>query len=237
MHDQTRIDLFHVLGYEAELLHALRIDLLLVAEGGRLERENYFASPFYRFNLLFKPPGRRGRAKLVGSVNQHGSSGQYCRTENPSDITTVAYVVTSTTDASNVIGRSHIAAGLEAQGDIAGAGSILTESGKTDGRVAVAGDVACGGSETQGDVLLACCVIEERLAADCRVEKPGGVAHECFEPESVVGTDRLFFASALNPTACTLALVGDRAERVKTYRSVRTTSGVAGETNLHRLPC
>ena len=88
--------------------------------------------------------------------------------------------------------------------------------------------MVCSSSEAQRDVLLPCSVIEERLAADCRVEKPGGVAHECFEPESVVGTTGVF-ASALNPTAVLALVVGDPAERLKTYRSVRAASGVAEE--------
>ena len=53
----------------------------------------------------------------------------------------VVHVVTSGTDTNNVIGRGDIAAGIIAQGDIAGAGNVGTERSVADGGVEVAGGI------------------------------------------------------------------------------------------------
>jgi hypothetical protein len=51
---EVRVCLFYVFGHESELLYAFSINLLLIAEGNRFEREQRFARFVHWFDLLFK---------------------------------------------------------------------------------------------------------------------------------------------------------------------------------------
>src|SRR5439155_10346772 len=55
---QSGIHLFHLLGHEAKLRDAAGVQLVLVAEGYRLKRENRFARLVHRFDRIFE--ARRG---------------------------------------------------------------------------------------------------------------------------------------------------------------------------------
>ena len=65
-HHQIRIHFFHFLGYKSELRDALRINLLLVAEGHWFKGKNCFAGLIHWLDIIFKPPGGGHGAKLTG---------------------------------------------------------------------------------------------------------------------------------------------------------------------------
>src|SRR5262249_47736004 len=75
---EIRVYLCYVLGYEAELRSAIRINLLFVPEGNWFEGENRFAGIVHRSDLVLESL-RRGRgAKLTVGINLN------CWAHNPS---------------------------------------------------------------------------------------------------------------------------------------------------------
>src|SRR6267154_1743106 len=55
-HHKVGIYLFYIFGYKAQLRGASWINLLLVSEGNRFERQEDFAGFVHRFNLFLKTP-------------------------------------------------------------------------------------------------------------------------------------------------------------------------------------
>src|SRR4029077_373371 len=71
---QVGVHLFYLLGHEPELRDALGVDLLLVAEGDRLEREDRFACVVHRLDLILESRRGRGRTELAVSIHVNGNS-------------------------------------------------------------------------------------------------------------------------------------------------------------------
>jgi hypothetical protein len=192
--DQVGIHLFHILGHQPKLRHALRVNLLLIMEGNGLEREERFAGLVHRLNVIFEPPGRNNGAQLTRSINDDGGCSGRSHTENVADVTGIAHVLAIGADSNNVIGRADTRAGVSAQGDIPAAGAVqerlitdsrvvdadgvLQERSNTVGRVEETGDVAKERSKTVGCVVGADCVGAERIKTVGRVVATGGIAKE-----------------------------------------------------------
>src|SRR5213080_3965440 len=68
---QIGVDLFHVLGNEAELRDALRVKIVFVAKGDRLKRENRFARLVHRFNRFLETNGGDDRAEMAVTANYY----------------------------------------------------------------------------------------------------------------------------------------------------------------------
>src|SRR5919106_438647 len=110
-HHQIGVDLFHILSHQAKLWAAHGINLLLVAEGDRFQREERFAGLLHWLNFLFKSPGRSSGAEPATWTNENGSSSNRGCTEDIADEAVVAEVSTTGADSNNVIGRGNAAAG------------------------------------------------------------------------------------------------------------------------------
>ena len=68
MHHQVRIDLFHILRDESELLCAGRINLLLVSKGNRFQPEECFTDFIHRLDVLLETLRGWSHAKLTENV-------------------------------------------------------------------------------------------------------------------------------------------------------------------------
>src|SRR4029077_5972690 len=85
-HYEVRIHLRHFFGHEPELGDALGVDLLLVAEGDRLEREDRLACLVHWLDLIFKSRRGCGRAELAVSIHINRSSPRSGLTTDAGDI-------------------------------------------------------------------------------------------------------------------------------------------------------
>ena len=146
---QIGIDLRHFLSHETKLRDAFGIDLLLITEGHRFERENSFARFVYGFDVVLET--RRGSYLPVAHCVNHymASSLPRCPT-NASDKSAVVRALSAdadfvglarhsrVADIDVVTARGEILTGLKAQGDVAPAGCAI-ERLNTSGRVGAAG--------------------------------------------------------------------------------------------------
>src|SRR6266498_1010781 len=170
----------------------------LVVESHRLESQDGFAGCVHRLNLFLEPARGRGRAELPVDVYQNwqgvGVSG--CHPTHSGDkgsrlSTLVAdadgIALASHTKGADIdirVACSEIAAGLRAQGDVAGAGGVVNERILTNGRVEAA-DCVAKESELAGScVCLAVGIAKERLKTAggvvvARVAKEGFMTVGC----------------------------------------------------------
>src|SRR5947207_2775588 len=68
---QVGVDPFHFLSHQAKLRDAIRIKLVLVAEGYWFKRQDRFASLGHRLDRLLEPGGGLDRAEMALSIHDH----------------------------------------------------------------------------------------------------------------------------------------------------------------------
>src|SRR6266498_1158788 len=72
--DQVRIHLRHLLSHEAKLWDLIRIKLLLVAEGYRLQRQDRFTRLVHRFDIVLVARGGSRRAEVTGGIDDNSDA-------------------------------------------------------------------------------------------------------------------------------------------------------------------
>src|SRR5439155_14460574 len=174
------VDLFHLLGHQAELRDAIWVKLVLVAEGDRLERQNRFARLVHWFDCVLETLRGDYRAQVTIRVDNHPYTSSDGHSTDASDIgvRVSAYVAdansialgrnTEVADVGIVIARGEISTGSSAQCDIAAAGCVASERIKTAGRVGLALCVAIERQNTVGRIGAAGFVEIERSSTDGR---------------------------------------------------------------------
>ena len=120
---QVGVCLGHFLGNQTKLRRASAVTF--VVKRYRLERQDRFAGPFHRLNLVLEPARRASRAELAevghNDWRRGGALGSY--TVNVADPGGAADVITAVTDSDNVTGRADSDAGLIVYCDVVSAGA------------------------------------------------------------------------------------------------------------------
>src|SRR6266481_7054986 len=82
---QIGIYFFDLLSHESELWDPFGVDVFLVAECDRLERQNYFAGIVHRLDLVFE--SRRGRQRAEMAIGAYDNRYTVCNSGSayPSD--------------------------------------------------------------------------------------------------------------------------------------------------------
>src|SRR6476659_2366141 len=180
--DQLRANLGHLLGDQTKGERLRRIGIFLVTERDRFEREESFAAPVHRLDIMLEP-ARRGKCAdlVVGIYVNRPAVGD--RGVNVANTRGVAF----TGDAFNARADADIAAaGGEsdarscAQGNVVRSGGVGEESSWASGRVEVSSGVVVKHENTVGLVEAAAGVAQERLVTAGRIVTAGGVAEERF---------------------------------------------------------
>ena len=215
-----------------------RIDLLFVAEGDWLQREDRFAGLVHRLNFVFEPRRGGARAQLAVSIyKDRSASGSSLSTDagnvggaderfadaNCAAVAGNAHVA----NADIIIAGGKIRPGQIPQGSVAAAG-VVQERLITVGRIEEAGVVVTERFITVGRVAVAAGVRRERSPTSGRVLVTDGVAKESntvgrVEAASGVVIERL-------KTVSTVALAGGVArQRPSTVGRVAAAGGVIKE--------
>ena len=169
---------------------ALGVELFLIVEGDRFERENRFAGFVHRLDRVLETFRGSDRPELAVGVYEdwHAFGTGFAR--NASEIGGRLGSLradadggglgrnTCIADVDIVIARSKVCTGGSAQCDVAAAGGVIVERIFTGGRVCAAGCVEHEGLKTVGRVVLAGGVAKERSNTVGRVVVAGGVAKE-----------------------------------------------------------
>src|SRR5206468_11188782 len=126
-HHQIGIHLGHFLSHQTELLHALGVKLLLVAERDWFKREDRIARIAHRLDLLLKACRGCCDAKLTASVYNNGCACDCCATDslnetpclcgpNPNSVRLAR--CSPIADVDVVTTNGQIGSGIETQSDI-----------------------------------------------------------------------------------------------------------------------
>src|SRR5262249_6321029 len=180
-----------------ELRRVFRVEVFLIAEHHRFEREERFARSLHWPDLILESPGTRRGSEFAVFVNKHGSSSSGSLSKNASDIAAVIDVLADSTDAINVISCGNVNTGARAQGDVVAAAGVVSERMITDGGV---GDASCATNQClkpTGGVDATSGVVLKRPLSGGRVSDADGVvmkrkiAHRRVVSPSSVGAERL----------------------------------------------
>jgi hypothetical protein len=173
---QVRIYVGDFLGDQTKSRAALFV--VLVVEGHWFERQDGFAGFVHWFDIVLEASGRGQGAHLSIDVNGHGEVVRIKRfLENEADIATVGHVDASNTDTNLVAGCNHIGTGVDAQGDVVVARSVVSERANTYSRVVRAGLIELERHNTCSGIIVA--VAAKRRLPGSGVVVAGGVAKKC----------------------------------------------------------
>jgi hypothetical protein len=205
---QIGIYFFHIFGQEAALRSALGIDLFLVAEGHRFQRQDRFARLLHGLDRSFEPCRRSSDAELPISAYHHleashrdaSNASDKCRIlragyANADFVGLARNTLNVVADVDVVTIRGEISPGVIPKcgipaaacvvfkrvitvGRVLEADCVARERTNTGGAVVEAGRVASESINTSGVVVEAGCVIKKRRIPVGRVVVAGCVASE-----------------------------------------------------------
>jgi len=160
------IYLGYLLGDQTKTPRALNVTL--VVEGNRFEREDRFAGSIHRLNVFLEPARGDLYAELAERVDKDRDAiSSYRLTENAADIAAIGLVSASGSNTDNVISRCYPTASLNSDADVSVARST-SESLGADGCVDVAGDIVEQGLKPYSRVVQASGIAKESaVAAGC----------------------------------------------------------------------
>src|SRR5262245_5177040 len=119
-HDQIWIYFFNFFSHQPKLRDSYRINFLFITETNRIKRKERLTCTFHWLDLLLKPSGRSGGAKLIVVVNENRGSSGRSHSEDVTNIAAAIHVFTTDgrADTNDVSRRGDIAACLTTYGDI-----------------------------------------------------------------------------------------------------------------------
>src|SRR3984893_15036369 len=220
---QVGIDLFYLLGHEAELRDAVWIKLMLVAEGHRFQRQDRFARFVHRLDLVLESlRGRRHPKLTAGAYNNCCACNRYsmnasnkcggvrsCRAD--ADVVGLSCRALAA-DVDVVTPRGQVVTRYGARGDVVAPRGVVVECSKTDGHVEVAG----------------CVPYKRTIAAGC-VVRPDGIVSECVNTGRRVFTAGRVTKKGKTAGGRVVAAGGVATECIITVGRVEVAGGVAQE--------
>src|SRR5882724_416409 len=254
---QVRIYLCHVLGQQTKLRGSLWVELFLVAEGDRLQRQDCFARLVHWLDGVLKTRRRSVGTQVTTGINYHGKASWHGHSIDAGDIgvlvrwfgadANLGRIVRATgvADIDIVTASGERSTGARAQGRVVATGGVTKKGIKTAGRVVVAGSVADECLQTISGTVAAVVLVKRRLAGgrvpdtrgiggECsptigRVEAARDVAEERIQPGGRVVATFGVGHERTGPDSHVVVAISVTGKRRYTYRRIFAAGGVAVE--------